>query len=86
MDALREKLEVKDERLQADQRWKDIEQEWYKNDQVLYDMMEDVSNNNFVELIVSVNSTPQCHPRFVETPKFRALRHEIQEMLLKLAH
>jgi len=27
---------------------KDIEQEWYKSDQVLYNMMEDASNNNFI--------------------------------------
>jgi len=52
MDGLREKLDTIDERLCADQRCKDIKQEWYENDQVLYDMMKDVSNNNFVELHV----------------------------------
>jgi len=48
-------------------------------------MMEDASNNTFVELLVNVNTTLQCHPRFVETPKFRILRHDIEDMLLKLA-
>jgi len=71
--------------LRADQRCKDIEQEWYKNDKVLYNMMEDASNNNFVELLCTVNTTLQCHPRFLETLEFRALRHEIEDMLLKLA-
>jgi len=63
----------------------DIEQEWYRNDKVVYDMMEDTSNNNFVELLGTVNTTLQCHPRFLETPEFRALHHEIKDMLLKLA-
>jgi len=85
MDVLREKLDTIDERLRADQRCKDIEQEWYKSDTVLYDMMEDASNNNFVELLCTVNTTLQCHPRFAETPEFRAVRHEIKDMLLKLA-
>ena len=48
-------------------------------------MMEDASNNNFVELLCTVNTTLQCHPRFAEIPKFRALRQEIEDMLLKLA-
>jgi len=48
-------------------------------------MMEDESNNNFVELLVYVNSTLQCHPRFSETAEFRIVRHDIEEMLLKLA-
>jgi len=39
--------------------------------------MEDASNNNFVELLSTVNTILQCHPRFLETPKFKALRHEI---------
>jgi len=85
MDGLREKLDTIDERLRADQRCKDIEQKWYGNDRVLYDMMEDASNNNFVELLCTVNTTLQCHPRFAEIPKFRAVRQEIEDMLLKLA-
>jgi len=84
MDGLREKLDTIDERLRSDQRCKDIEQKWYENDKVLYDMMEDASNN-FVELLCTVNTTLQCHPRFPETLEFRALRHEIEDMLLKLA-
>ena len=48
-------------------------------------MMEDASNNNFVELLGTINITLQCHPRFVETPIFIILRHDIEEMLLKLA-
>ncbi|QCE03952.1 hypothetical protein DEO72_LG8g1984 [Vigna unguiculata] len=47
--------------------------------------MEDASNNKFVELLCTVNTSLQCHPRFPETPEFRALRHEIEDMLLKLA-
>jgi len=85
MDGLREKLDTTDKRLRADQQCKDIEQKWYGNDKVLYDMIEDASNNNFVELICTVNTTLQCHPRFDETPEFRALRHDIEDMLLKLA-
>jgi len=85
MDGLREKLDTTDERLRADQRCNDIEQKWYGNDNVLYDMMEDASNNNFVELLCTVNTTLQCHPRFAEIPEFRALRQEIEYMLLKLA-
>ena len=85
IDGLREKLDTIDERLRADQRCKDIEQKWYVNDKVLYDMMEDASNNNFIELLCTVNTTLQCHPRFAEILKFRALRHEIEDMLLKLA-
>ena len=56
MDGLREKLDTIDERLRSDQRCKDIEQKWYENDKVLYDMMEDASNN-FVELLCTVNTT-----------------------------
>ena len=85
MDGLREKLDTIDERLRVDQRCKDIEQKWYENDKVLYDMMEDASNNNSVELLCTVNSTLQCHPRFAEISEFRAFRQEIEVMLLKLA-
>ena len=53
MDGLRENLDTIDERLKVYQRCKDIEQEWYGNDKVLYDMMEVASNNNFVELLAS---------------------------------
>jgi len=68
MDGLREKLETIDERLRADQRWTNIEREWYANDQVLHNMMEDACNKSFVELLVTVNTTIQCHPRVAETP------------------
>ena len=63
MDGLREKLDTIDERLRADQWYKDIEQKWYGNDKVLYDMMEDASNNNFVELLCTVNTTLKCNPK-----------------------
>jgi len=63
MDGLREKLDTIDERLRADQRNKDIEQKWYENDKVLYDMIKDASNKNFVELLCIVNTTLKCHPR-----------------------
>ncbi|QCD86842.1 hypothetical protein DEO72_LG3g1369 [Vigna unguiculata] len=85
MDGLREKLDTINERLRVDQRCKDIEQKWYGYDKVLYDMMEDASNNNFVELLCTVNTTLQCHPRFAKIPEFRALCQEIEDMLLKLA-
>jgi len=85
MDGLREKLDTIDERLRADQRCKDIKQKWYGNDKLLYDMMEDASNNKFVELLCTVNTTLQCHPRFAEIREFRALHQEIKDMLLKLA-
>jgi len=85
MDGLKEKLDTIDERLRADQQCKDIEQKWYGNDKVLYDMTGDASKNNFVELLCTVTTTLQCHPRFAETLEFRALRHEIEYMLLKLA-
>ncbi|QCD79087.1 hypothetical protein DEO72_LG1g2725 [Vigna unguiculata] len=85
MDGLREKFDIIDERLRANQRCKDIEQEWYGNDKVLYTMMEDASNNNFVELLGIFNTTLKCHLRFAEILEFRALRHEIEDMLLKLA-
>jgi len=48
MDGVKEKLEVIGERLWVDQQWKNIEQEWYENDKILYNMMEDTSNKNFV--------------------------------------
>jgi len=67
IDGLKAKLDTIDERLRADQRCKVIKHEWYVNDKVLYDMMEDASNNNFVELLGTVNTTLQCHPRFAET-------------------
>jgi len=70
--------------LRVDQRCKDIEQKWYENDKVLYDMMKDASNNNFVELLCTINTTLQCHLRFAEIPEFRELRQEIEDMLLKL--
>jgi len=59
MDGLREKLDTIDERLRVDQRCKGIEQKWYGNDKVLYDMMEDASSNNFVELLCTVNTNLQ---------------------------
>jgi len=56
-----EKLEAMDERLQVDQRCKNIEQEWYENKQILSDMLRDESKNNFIELRVTVNTTLQPH-------------------------
>jgi len=85
MDGLREKLDTIDEKLRADQRCKDIKQKWYGNDKALYAMIGDASNNNFVELLCTVNTSLQYHPRFAEILEFRALRHEIKYMLLKLA-
>jgi len=35
---------------------KKVDQEWYENQQILWDIMEDVSKN-FVELLVTVNIT-----------------------------
>ncbi|QCD92815.1 hypothetical protein DEO72_LG5g884 [Vigna unguiculata] len=80
-----EKLESMDERLRVDQRCRNIEQEWYENKQILSDMLRDASKNNFIELLVTVNTTPQPHQRFPENPDFNALRHEIKDVLLKLA-
>jgi len=80
-----EKLESMDERLRVDQRCRDIEQEWYENKQILSDMLRDASKNNFIELLVTVNTTPQPHQRFPENPDFNTLRHEIKDVLLKLA-
>jgi len=53
-----EKLESMDERLRVDQRCRNIEQEWYENKQILSDMLKDASKNNFIELLVTVNTTP----------------------------
>jgi len=80
-----EKLESMDERLRVNQRCKNIEQEWYENKQILSDMLRDASKNNFIELLVTVNTTPQPHQRFPENLDFNALRHEIKDVLLKLA-
>ncbi|QCD78881.1 hypothetical protein DEO72_LG1g2517 [Vigna unguiculata] len=80
-----EKLESMDERLRVDQRCRDIEQEWYENKQILSDMLRDASKNNFIELLVTVNTTPQPHQRFPENPYFNELRHKIKDVLLKLA-
>ena len=74
-----------DERLRVDQRCRNIEQEWYENKQILSDMLRDASKNNFIELLVTVNTTPQPHQRFLENPDFNELRHEIKDVLLKLA-
>ncbi|QCD78518.1 hypothetical protein DEO72_LG1g2153 [Vigna unguiculata] len=79
-----EKLESMDERLRVDQRCRNIEQEWYENKQILSDMLRDASMNNFIELLVTINTTPQPHQRFPENPDFNALRHEIKDVLLKL--
>ena len=38
-----------------------------------------------LELLVTVNNTPQPHHRFPKNPDFNALRHEIKDVLLKLA-
>jgi len=78
-----EKLESMDERLRVDQRCRNIE--WYKNKQILSDMLRDASKKNFIELLVTVNTNPQPHQTFPENPDFNELRHEIKDMLLKLA-
>ena len=80
-----EKLEAMGERLRVDQQCKNIEQEWYENKQILFDMLKDASKNNFIELLVTINTTLQPHQRFLENLDFNALRHEIKDMLLKLA-
>jgi len=80
-----EKLESMDERLRVDQRCKNIEQKWYENKQILSDMLRDASKNNFIELLVTINTTPQPHQRFPENPDFNELRHKIKDVLLKLA-
>jgi len=79
------KLESMDERLRVDQRCRNIEQEWYENKQILSDMLRDASKNNFIKLLVTVNTTLQPHQRFPENPDFNELRHEIEDVLLKLA-
>jgi len=56
-----EKLESMDQRLQVDQRCKDIEQGWYENKKILSDMLMDVSKNNFIELLEIINTTLQPH-------------------------
>jgi len=48
-------------------------------------MFRDASKNNFIELLVTVNTTIQPHQRFLENPDFNALCHEIKDMLVKLA-
>jgi len=78
-----EKLESMDERLRVDQRCRNIE--WYKNKQILSDMLRDASKKNFIELLVTVNTNPQPHQTFLENPDFNELCHEIKDMLLKLA-
>ena len=80
-----EKLESMDERLRVDQRCRNIEQEWYENKQILFDMLRDASKNNFIELLVTVNTTPQPHQRFPENLDFNVFCHEIKDVLLKLA-
>ncbi|QCD86480.1 hypothetical protein DEO72_LG3g1003 [Vigna unguiculata] len=80
-----EKLESMDERLRVDQRCRNIEQEWYENKQILSDMLRDAGKNNFIELLVTVTTTLQPHQRFLENPDFNKLRHEINDVLLKLA-
>ena len=74
-----------DERLRVDKRCRNTEQEWYENKQILSDMLRDASTNNFIELLVTVNTTPQPHERFPENSIFNELCHEIKDMLLKLA-
>ncbi|QCE03904.1 hypothetical protein DEO72_LG8g1934 [Vigna unguiculata] len=74
-----------DERLGVDQRCRNIEQEWYENKQILSNMLRDASKNNFIELLVTVNTTLQPHQRFLENPDFNELRLEIKDVLLKLA-
>lgn len=48
-------------------------------------MMKDANNNNFVELLLIVNSTLQFHLTFPNIVEFRMLHHDIQDMLLRLA-
>jgi len=48
-------------------------------------MIEDASNNNFVELLRANNFILQVHLRFLETAKFRILFRDKEHMLLKLA-
>ena len=48
-------------------------------------MLRDESKKNFIELLVIFNTTPTPHQRFPENPDFNELRHEIKDVLLKLA-
>ena len=48
---------------------------------MLSDMLRDASKNNFIELLVTVNTTLQPHQRFPENPDFNALSHEIKDVL-----
>ena len=48
-------------------------------------MLKEASKNNFVELLVTINTTSQPHQRFPENPDLSALRHDIKDVLLKLA-
>jgi len=66
-----EKLKATNERWKAYQWCKNIEQEQYENEQILCDMMKDVSKHHFVELVLTVNSTLQSHQRFAEIAKFK---------------
>ncbi|QCE00017.1 hypothetical protein DEO72_LG7g1303 [Vigna unguiculata] len=49
-----EKLESMDERLQVDQRCRNIEQEWYENKQILSDMLRDANFNELRHKIKDV--------------------------------
>jgi len=71
-----EKLEVMDERLRFDQQCKNVEQKWYENKQMLFNMLRDASNNNFIELLVTVNTTLQPHQRFLKL-------HNLKHFLMK---
>ena len=73
-----EKLEAMDERLRVDQRCRNIEQEWYENNQILSNMLRDASKNNFIELLATVNTTLQPHQRFPKNLEFNALHQEIK--------
>jgi len=42
--------------------------------------LRDASKNNFIELLITVNTTPQPHQTFPENPDFNALRHEIKDV------
>jgi len=47
--------------------------------------MENASNNKFLELVLTTNTTLQFHPRFANIVKFRTLHHSMEDGLLKLA-
>jgi len=55
------KFEAMDEKLQIDQWGKNIEQEWYENKKILCDMLKDASKNNFIEVLVTMNTTRLSH-------------------------